>query len=92
MEQGAPTELRLWGATIGDVLALSPQRDLDAVELWAGRKAAMSAARGQGLNCQTVDREGGPNQDLTTEEGFCAAERAIMGLRIGGPLIMAPVR
>ena len=91
MEPWAPAELRVFGATIGDVLALSPPRDLDAVELWAGRKAATSAARAQGLKCQTVEREDGPNQDLTTEEGFWAAAKAIMGLRIGGLLIMAPV-
>ena len=84
-------DLRVFGATVFDVLALALPRDLDVVELWAGKKVATFAARKEGLNCQTIEREDGPGQDLTTEEGFWAAARAIMGLRIGGLLIMAPV-
>ena len=83
--------LRVFGTAVCDVLAMALPRDLDVVELWAGKKAATFAAMREGLNCQTVEREDGPGQDLTTEEGFWAAARAIMRLRIGGLLIMAPV-
>ena len=83
--------LLVFGTAVCDVLAMALPRDLDVVELWAGKKAATFAAMREGLNCQTVEREDGPGQDLTTEEGFWAAARAIMRLRIGGLLIMAPV-
>ena len=68
-------KLQLWGQTVASVLTDSSfepsQRDLDAVEMWAGCKAVARAVAAKGEVAETVEIiDDADQQDLTTLGGF----------------------
>lgn len=89
-------KLQLWGQTVASVLTDSSfepsQRDLDAVEMWAGCKAVARAVAAKGEVAETVEIiDDADQQDLTTQGGFHYAVKLVMRVKLGGLLGMAPV-
>ena len=89
-------KLQLWGQTVASVLTDSSfepsQRDLDAVEMWAGCKAVARAVAAKGEVAETVEIiDDADQQDLTTLGGFHYAVKLVMRVKLGGLLGMAPV-
>ena len=69
---------------------LSSARTLDVVEMFSGDGELSAACLRKGLLVQSIDRENGPLQDLGTMVGLQFAIDAIMNLKVGGLLWLAP--
>ena len=86
----------VFGLTVRQVLEepeyqVNP-RDLQCVELRAGRKAVAKAARGAGYSVATFDiQDDVVEQDLASWNGFRNAVATVMRLQPGGYLHQAPV-
>jgi hypothetical protein len=66
-------------------------RDLNVVELWAGKKAVADGAGRRGFAVATAELHDDPiGQDLTTPLGFQFAVGLVMRLARNGLLVMAP--
>ena len=65
-------------------------RNLDVVELFAGSARLTEAARHAGLHAVAVDRQYGKHMDLLTDEGWMVFTFAVLRLRPGGLLWLAP--
>ena len=94
--------LLIFGLTVSSVLdSACQQRDLDAVELWSGVEAIVSAARVAGFTAEPFDKFRVPGvtdtddpdttEDILLEAGFKRALSLVLRLRPGGLLWMAPV-
>ena len=67
-----------------------PCRDLDALELFSGKKAITVASSEVGLKAQGYDKTYSSSEDFTTEEGFKTAMTLMLRVRPGGCLWAAP--
>ena len=68
-------------------------RDLDTVELFAGKAAITSGCKSKGMNSEAYDKSylGNDSMDITTGPGFLAAFHLVLRLRVHGSLWGAPV-
>ena len=85
--------LVVFGHTLGEFIEKDTVRNLDVVELWAGVGSVEKAARKQGLQARSVEKEGSldDTSDLLTESGFMSAIKLVLALHVGGLLWLAPV-
>ena len=98
----AACTLVVFGLTVSDVVEdAMVQRDLDAVELWSGVEAIVSAAQEAGFVAQGFDKyrirgvtdtkDPSTTEDILLEAGFRKALNLVLRVRPGGLLWMAPV-
>ena len=68
-------------------------RDLDTVDLFAGKAAITSGCTSKGLNSEAYDKSylDNDSMDITTGPGFLAAFHLVLRLRVHGSLWGAPV-
>lgn len=95
------SKMQVFGITLATALAMMPQdRHLDCVELWAGVATISRAASIEGMESVAMDitripgetdKKGPQTENILLKEGFMKALFAVLCLRPGGLLWMAPV-
>ena len=92
---GLARDTALFGHTVADVPETADvddeSRNLDCVEIFAGRGTVASAAADDGKSSATFDIKNDTAEDLTTPTGFWLALSLVLRLRAGGLLWLAPV-
>ena len=82
---------KVFGLTPCDVLKWPAERDLDVVELWAGKESVANAGRSLNLEVAAFDILRKPEEDITSLSGFRLALALVLRVRRFGLLHMAPV-
>jgi hypothetical protein len=94
--------LEVFGVTIADAAGrVTPDRDLDIVELWSGVASVVRAARLDGLRAEPFDINRVPGrtdsevphvtENIIQKAGFMNALNLVLRVRKGGLVWMAPV-
>ena len=82
---------KVFGLTVCDVLKWPVERDLDVVELWAGKGSVAKAGDALNLKVAEFDILSKPEENITSVSGFRLALDLVLRLRRLGLLHMAPV-
>lgn len=84
-----PPFVPFWLSTLARPHQLCERR-LDVVEVFSGAGQLSAACREKGFQVRSFDREHSPREDLGNSTGLESVIRAIMSLKFGGLLWLAP--